>query len=112
MDYSFGFFQAGDDGVNYSGIYDSSKSWNGWKCPLFDYETAQSIIESQATLKECKEYSYSFYELSDYPNGIIEKYEEGVSFYPAINYHGVDYYAIGWMNWTWFKIDMRLTEEA
>ena len=111
MNYDYGFFQAGDDCVNYRGIYDSSKTWNGWKCPLFDLYTAKSIIESQSSLDECKEYSCSFYELSDYPKGIIEKFEDDVSFYPVINYHGVEYYAIGYMNWTWFKVNMRLTEE-
>ena len=111
MEYKFGFFQAGDDGINYRGIYDPSKRWNGWKCPLFDYETAQSILKTQTSLEECKEYSCSYYELSEYPKGIIDKYEDGVMFFPVIIFESVEYYAIGYMNWTWFKVDDRLTEE-
>ena len=112
MCYQFGLFQAGDDGINYNGIYDPSKSWNGWKCPLFDLDTAKSILESQASLDECKEYSCSYYELSEYPKGIIDKYEDGVFFFPVVTVEGVDYYSIGFCNWTWFKVDERLTEEA
>ena len=112
MNYKFGLFQAGDNGINYSGIYDPSKSWNGWKCPLFDYNTAKSILESQMSESDCAEYSCSFYELSEYPKGIIDKYEDGIFFFPVITFEGVQYYLIGYMNWTWFKLDERLTDEA
>jgi hypothetical protein len=112
MSYQFGLFQAGDDGINYKGIYQPSKYWNGWRCPLFDYETAKSIIESQMSLEDCDYYSCSYYELSQYPKGIIDRHEDDVMFFPVINFEGVEYYSIGFMNWTWFKVDDRLTEEA
>jgi len=108
MNYEFGFFEAGDDGVSYRGIYNPSVKWNEWKCPLFDYDTAKSIIDTQMSLEDCINHSCSRYDFSDYPKGIIDRYEDGIEFYPVVIFEGIEYYSIGAMCWTWFKINQSL----
>lgn len=104
MAYKVGFFQLDNEEQTYKGIFNPSEHWNGWKCPLFDYQTAKAIIDSQMTLDECIEHSCSRYDFSEYPKGIIDKYEDGVQFFPVVNFEGVEYYAIGCMNWTWYEV--------
>lgn len=86
----------------FEGIHDDSKNWNGWQLPLFNLETAIEIISCQ-DIEDCKKFEMSYYQISEYPKGIIEHHVDGVEFYPCVKFENIEYYPIGYGNWTWVK---------
>lgn len=108
--YTKNFFSVeGFENEIFEGIHENSRRWNGWAMPLFNLDNAKKIIASQ-DLEDCVKFEMSYYEISEYPKGVIERHADGVEFYRCVILGGVEYYKIGFMNWTWEIAHIEETE--
>ena len=93
----------------FEGIHNPSRRWNGWQMPFFNLGNSKKILACQ-DIEDCKKFEMSYYQLSEYPKGITEHHADGVEFYPCITFEGVDFYPIGYGNWTWQIAHIEETE--
>jgi len=86
----------------------NGQRWNGWECPQFDIDNINKILEGIGSEEDAKECSFSFYEFDSFYNVIIERvYWDGklmaIDTIKPFLFEGINYYALGCMNWTWSK---------
>lgn len=82
--------------------------WNGWECPQFDLETTNKILLGMCSEEVAKECSFSHYKYDEFYNVVIETTFWGnkiecVETWKPSNINGVDFFAVGYMCWTWTK---------
>lgn len=82
-----------DGGTMFPG-FTEGEYWNGWACPFFTFEVAQSIIaEFSNTFYDEKSDSFITRE-ADYP---VEEWER----YVGVIKNGVKLYPVGNCSWIW-----------
>lgn len=84
-----------DGGKEYEGVHRPNVRWNGWACPYFTFETANTLLtELEIPFKYNEERDMFEVEDQSYP-------EEGPDQYEGLLFDGVKRYAIGAWGWVW-----------
>lgn len=99
----------------YAGWYDPAEDWNGFSCPVFDYDTAVQILDDLVAddASDCVEWAYDDASKAFTLHGDLFLYpgEDWTSEYElwgTVEADGgdeVDVYSIGAYEWTWLPVD-------
>lgn len=83
--------------------------WNGWRCPAFDRENAQRIVDYNNAHEAESPGSFDTFEW-DGDSLIVHSLYDDVDderIEPVTGPDGKPYWAIGAWYWTWYEVDWR-----